>query len=88
MEHASFLAIPHAGTLVSLFLDPHVGFNALNSESHLLAPFFWTVSTVRMADQIVVLAKGQMIESGSHQELMQLDGHYAHLFEIQAKGYQ
>ena len=45
-------------------------------------------STVRMADQIVVLAKGQMIESGSHEELMQQGGHYAHLFEIQAKGYQ
>ena len=45
-------------------------------------------STVRMADQIVVLAKGKMIESGSHEELMQQNGHYAHLFEIQAKGYQ
>ncbi|QEG22366.1 ABC transporter ATP-binding protein [Mariniblastus fucicola] len=45
-------------------------------------------STVRMADQIVVLAKGRMIESGSHEELMQMNGHYAHLFEIQAKGYQ
>ena len=45
-------------------------------------------STVRMADQIVVLAKGKMIESGSHEDLMRLNGHYAHLFEIQAKGYQ
>jgi ABC-type multidrug transport system fused ATPase/permease subunit len=45
-------------------------------------------STVRMADQIVVLSKGKMIESGSHEELMQMNGHYAHLFEIQAKGYQ
>ena len=45
-------------------------------------------STVRMADQIVVLAKGKMIERGSHEELMRMNGHYAHLFEIQAKGYQ
>ncbi len=45
-------------------------------------------STVRMADQIIVLAKGKMIERGSHEELMQMNGHYAHLFEIQAKGYQ
>ena len=45
-------------------------------------------STVRMADQIIVLAKGKMIERGSHEELMRLNGHYAHLFEIQAKGYQ
>ena len=45
-------------------------------------------STVRMADQIVVLAKGKTIERGSHEELMRLNGHYAHLFAIQAKGYQ
>jgi ATP-binding cassette subfamily B protein len=45
-------------------------------------------STVRMADQIVVLAKGKIIETGSHEELMRNNGHYAHLFEIQAKGYQ
>ena len=45
-------------------------------------------STVRMADKIIVLAKGKMIERGSHEELMRLNGHYAHLFEIQAKGYQ
>ena len=45
-------------------------------------------STVRMADEIVVLTKGKMIERGSHEELMRQNGHYAHLFEIQAKGYQ
>ncbi len=45
-------------------------------------------STVRMADQIVVLAKGKVIERGSHEELMQQNAHYAHLFAIQAKGYQ
>ena len=45
-------------------------------------------STVRMADQIIVLAKGKVTERGSHAELMQQNGHYAHLFEIQAKGYQ
>jgi ATP-binding cassette subfamily B protein len=45
-------------------------------------------STVRMADQIVVIKNGRMIEHGSHAELMQLDGHYAHLFSLQARGYQ
>ena len=45
-------------------------------------------STVRMADEIVVLAKGKMMERGSHEELMKQNGHYAHLFTIQAKGYQ
>jgi ATP-binding cassette subfamily B protein len=45
-------------------------------------------STVRMADQIVVLQEGRIIERGSHEELMRLDGHYAHLFSLQAKGYR
>ena len=45
-------------------------------------------STVRMADEIVVLAKGKMMERGTHEELMKQNGHYAHLFTIQAKGYQ
>jgi ATP-binding cassette subfamily B protein len=45
-------------------------------------------STVRMADQIVVLQDGRIIERGSHEALMQLNGHYAHLFSLQAKGYR
>jgi ATP-binding cassette subfamily B protein len=45
-------------------------------------------STVRMADQIVVLQDGGIIERGSHEQLMKLDGHYAHLFKLQAKGYR
>jgi ATP-binding cassette subfamily B protein len=45
-------------------------------------------STVRMADQIVVIENGRIIERGSHEELMQLNGHYAHLFSLQAKGYR
>ena len=45
-------------------------------------------STVRMADQIVVLDKGKVIERGSHEDLIRHNGKYAHLFAIQAKGYQ
>jgi ATP-binding cassette, subfamily B, bacterial len=45
-------------------------------------------STVRMADQIVVLAHGRIIERGSHEELMRLNGRYAHLFALQARGYR
>jgi len=45
-------------------------------------------STVRMADQIVVLQDGRIIEQGSHEQLMALNGHYSHLFSLQAKGYR
>jgi ATP-binding cassette subfamily B protein len=45
-------------------------------------------STVRMADRILVLEKGQLIEMGSHEELLQKEGRYAELFQLQAMGYQ
>ena len=45
-------------------------------------------STVRMADQIVVLNNGHIIERGSHEELMQLHGRYAQLFTLLARGYR
>jgi ATP-binding cassette subfamily B protein len=45
-------------------------------------------STVRMASQIVVIENGRIIERGSHEDLMELDGHYARLFSLQAAGYQ
>jgi len=45
-------------------------------------------STVRMADEIVVLDRGRIIEHGSHEELMGRGGRYAHLFTLQARGYR
>lgn len=45
-------------------------------------------STVRMADRILVLEKGELLEIGSHQELLRKNGRYAELFALQAKGYQ
>jgi ABC-type multidrug transport system fused ATPase/permease subunit len=45
-------------------------------------------STVRMADQILVLAGGEVVEQGTHEQLLQAGGRYAHLFSLQAAGYQ
>jgi len=43
--------------------------------------------TVRMADHIVVLEGGQIVEQGSHDALIAADGRYARLFKLQAQGY-
>ena len=45
-------------------------------------------STVRRADQILVLSDGRIVERGNHASLMADDGVYAHLFELQAAGYR
>jgi ATP-binding cassette, subfamily B, bacterial len=45
-------------------------------------------STVRMADRIVVLGEGRVLEEGTHEELLVREGLYAELFEMQAAGYR
>ncbi|MBK5293814.1 MAG: ABC transporter ATP-binding protein [Acidobacteriia bacterium] len=45
-------------------------------------------STVRMADRILVLENGSILEQGSHEELIALAGRYAELFQLQAAGYR
>jgi ATP-binding cassette, subfamily B, bacterial len=45
-------------------------------------------STVRMADRIVVLSGGRLIEEGNHQQLMAKNGLYASMFEMQAASYR
>ena len=41
-----------------------------------------------MADQIIVLDGASLIEAGSHEELLALDGQYASLYETQAAAYR
>jgi ATP-binding cassette subfamily B protein len=43
--------------------------------------------TVRMADRILVIEKGHVVEEGTHATLLAKDGRYAHLFTLQAQGY-
>ncbi|MGY3053813.1 ATP-binding cassette subfamily B protein [Pedobacter sp. UYEF25] len=45
-------------------------------------------STARLADRILVLEDGKLLESGTHQQLLKAKGKYAELFELQAMGYQ
>ena len=45
-------------------------------------------STVRAAAQIVVIHQGKILERGTHESLLAEDGQYAHLFKLQARGYQ
>jgi ATP-binding cassette subfamily B protein len=45
-------------------------------------------STARLADRILVLDKGQLLEIGTHEELLRQNGRYAELFNLQAKGYK
>ncbi len=46
------------------------------------------LSSIKLADRIYVLKDGRIVESGTHNELVQLNGHYARMFEIQAQYYR
>ena len=45
-------------------------------------------STVRMADRVLFLENGRLVEQGTHEELMGLGGRYAELFDLQAASYR
>ncbi len=46
------------------------------------------LSTTRMADRILMFADGRLIEEGSHDELMRMNGKYAEMFRLQAEKYR
>jgi len=65
-------------------------FDHFQSESHnkmtiLISHRF---STVRAADQIIVIHEGEVVEQGNHESLLEMNGQYARLFKLQARAYQ
>ena len=68
--------------------DRHVRIAAERREQGAITLFVsHRFSTVRAADLIVVLDGGRVIETGSHEELMAAEGHYAQLYTLQARAY-
>lgn len=74
-------------------IDPQAEFDIFNhfltrTERQMVFLISHRFSTVRMADKIVLLELGEIIEQGTHEELLQAGGRYASLFSLQAAGYQ
>jgi len=44
------------------------------------------LSTITKADQIIVLDEGEIVESGTHEKLLEINGKYKHLYNIQFGG--
>ncbi len=75
-EHAIFERFAHAAREVA---------QATGGITILISHRF---STVRMADVIIVMTHGRVVEQGSHDDLMRLGGLYAELYRIQARAYR
>lgn len=45
-------------------------------------------STVKIADRIIVIENGRLVEQGTHRDLLALDGVYANFYKLQAQGFQ
>jgi ATP-binding cassette subfamily B protein len=67
--------------------DVFVRFNALMAGRMALV-ISHRFSTVRMADRIIVLTQGEIVEQGTHEALVAQSGLYAELFHMQAAGYR
>ena len=74
-------------------MDPQAEFDIFNhfrslTQNQMVVLISHRFSTVRMADKIAVIEGGELLEEGTHEELLQAGGRYATLFSLQAAGYQ
>ena len=74
-------------------LDPLAEYNMYNnmmrlSEGRGVVFISHRLSSARMADHIFMMKDGQVVESGTHEELMQQKKHYHEMFTLQAENYQ
>jgi len=74
-------------------LDPMAEYNLNqsilhNTEGKTVIFIAHRLSTTRIADKIYMFDTGHLIEEGSHEELMEMDGKYAEMFRVQSEKYQ
>jgi ATP-binding cassette subfamily B protein len=74
-------------------LDPIAEFNMYNNmmeaaKNKTVIFISHRLSSARMADKIYMLEKGRIIEQGNHEELMNMNGKYADMFNLQAQNYR
>lgn len=87
---ASFVILDEPTAAVDAVSEDSI-FKALLGNKHqdqILLVISHKFSNVREADKILVIDQGTIAEQGNHEELMQLNGEYARLFNLQAEGYR
>lgn len=88
-EHCNILVLDEPSSALDLVSEYEVMQSVLKESQDKTVIFIsHRLSTTAIADRIVMLEDGRVIEQGSHAELMQADGKYAEMYRIQAEKYQ
>lgn len=89
MRDAEVLVLDEPTAALDAFREQHL-YEAISelAENKTVVFISHRFSTVRMADEIIVIEDGKMREQGSHESLIQLDGLYAAMFNTQANRYR